>query len=67
MLESPIAKPFAQFTPFFIATGLLKTIQTNTAQQNQVLQSPILNCLLTWGIINRVGRCLHANSTKKTA
>ena len=42
MLASPIAKPFPQFTPFFIATGLPETIQANTArQQNQVLQPPI--------------------------
>ena len=43
-------------------SGLPKTIETNDGQQNQVLQSPILNCLLTCGIINRV---VHANSTKK--
>ena len=36
VLASPIAKPFPQF---FIATGLPNTIQTNTAQQNQVLQT----------------------------
>ena len=42
MLASPIAKPFPQFTPFFIATGLSETIQANTARQrNQVLQPPI--------------------------
>ena len=41
MLASPIARPFPQFTPFFIATGLPKAIQTNTAQQNHVLQPPI--------------------------
>ena len=40
-LASPIAKPFPQFTLFFIATGLPKTIQTNIAQQNHVLQPPI--------------------------
>ena len=40
-LASPIAKPFPQFTLFFIATGLPKTIQTNIAQQYHVLQPPI--------------------------
>ena len=40
-LASPIAKPFPQFTLFFIATGLPKATQTNIAQQNQVLQPPI--------------------------
>ena len=40
-LVSPIAKPFPQFTLFFIATGLPKTIQTNIAQQYHVLQPPI--------------------------
>ena len=39
VLASPIAKPFPQF---FIATGLPNTIQTNTAQQNQVLQTTSL-------------------------
>ena len=34
-------KAISQFTPFFIATSLPKTIQTNIAQQNQVLQPPI--------------------------
>ena len=42
MLASPIAKPFPQFTAFFIATGIPETIQANTTrQQNQVLQPPI--------------------------
>ena len=41
VLASPTAKPYPQFTPLFIATGLLKTIQTNIAQQNQVPQPPI--------------------------
>ena len=34
----PFLYPFPQF---FIATGLPKTIQTSTAQQNQVPQPPI--------------------------
>ena len=38
---SPIAKPFPQFTPFFIEAGLPKTISDNTAQQNQLLQPPV--------------------------
>ena len=38
---SPIEKPFPQFTPFFIATGLPNTIQNNIAQINEVLQPPI--------------------------
>ena len=66
MLASPIAKPFSQLTPVFIATGLPKKIQTNTVQQNKVLQLQI-QLLVTWNIIYRVAGtlCLHANSAKK--
>ena len=38
VLGSPIAKLFSQLNPFFIAAGLPKEIQTNTAQENKVLQ-----------------------------
>ena len=41
MLASPIAKPFSQLNPFLNATGLPKRNQTNTVQQNKVLQLPI--------------------------
>ena len=54
-LASSTVRPSPQFTPFFIATRLPKTSSYNHR----------FNCVLTWNISNRVGHCLHANSTRK--
>ena len=37
VLESPIAKPFPQFTSFFIAVELPNTIQHNIPKKNEDL------------------------------
>ena len=47
VLESPIAKPFPQFTSFFIAVGLPNTIQHNIPNKTRSYNRQF-NCLLTW-------------------
>lgn len=49
MLESPIAKPFRQFTSFFIAVGLPNTIQHNISKKTRSCNRQF-NCLLTGNI-----------------
>ena len=46
MLESPIAKPFPQFTSFFIAVGLPNTIQHNIPKKRGPIIASLIACLL---------------------
>ena len=49
VLEWPIAKPFRQFTSFFIAVGLPNTIQHNIPKKTRSYNRQF-NCLLTGNI-----------------
>ena len=46
VLESPIAKPFPQFTSFFIAVGLPNTIQHNIPKKRGPIIASLIACLL---------------------
>ena len=61
---SPIAKPFPQFT--HVSLKLVSQKQSKGTLLNKTESyNHQFNCLLTSNIINRVGHCLHANSTNK--
>ena len=65
MSVSPIAKPFPQFTPFFIEALVSQKQSKPTLLNKTKSYNHQFRCLLTRNILNRVGHCLHANSTNK--
>ena len=63
MLASPIAKPFPN-SPHFSLPPVSQKQSKPTLLNKARSYNHQFKCLLTWNIINRVGHCLHENSTK---
>ena len=61
-----IAKPFPQLLHFSLPLVSQKNQNQHCVNKPTSSYNHQFNCLLTWNISNRVGRCLYANSTKKT-